>query len=226
MLKLNFELPANLINNKKGTFLFGGRLRSKKKERNNTFFSYEPINATEDLYGDITMLPLADETANDFYPGSKFKAGQFITPAFLGGINFKDAASYEETDEPSEYLAGNYKAKETITAGYISLKQEITSKLSANIGVRIEHTQINYTGNIIEEEETLKGTATLKNNYTDVLPSVNLTYRFNSNLVLKGPGQTLLHVHAIMILYPILTSNLNDQELSARQSSTFSCSFL
>lgn len=213
--KLKFELPVTLIQNRKGQLYFGGRLRSKTKERNNTFYSYEPIGANEDNYANISLLPLKDRTSSSFYPGSKFVAGQFVDPRFLGGLNLRDGALFEETDEPAEYLAGNYRAKETITAGYVGLKQELTEKLSVNLGVRIEHTSIDYTGNIVEDEEDLKGTATLKNNYTDVLPSINLKYRITNNLLLKAAWTNSLARPKYYDLVPYFNINPNDLEMSA-----------
>lgn len=212
--KLNFALPVSIISGQNGILKFGGRLRTKIKERNNNFFSYEPIGDNEANFDNITAVPLVDKTG-DFYPGSKYVAGQFIDPKFLGGLNFKNGAAFEETDEPAEYLAGNYKAKENITAGYIALKQNFTDKFSANIGVRVEHTSIDYTGNIVEDEEDLKGEATLKNNYTDVLPNINLKYNVTSSFVLKAAWTNSIARPRYYDLVPYFNINPNDLELTA-----------
>lgn len=213
--KLNFELPATLVNGQAGWLKFGARIRSKKKVRKNTFFSYEPDGANAGLYSNISLLPLIDKTSSSFYPGSQFAAGQFVDPAFLGSLNFKDAALFEESDEPSEYLAGNYSAKETITAGYIALKQDFTDRFSANFGMRVERTSINYTGNIVEDEDELKGTASLKNNYMDVMPNINLKYKFGSNFILKAAWTNSIARPRYYDLVPYFNVNPNDEELSA-----------
>jgi len=161
------------------------------------------------------LLPLSDKTNSHFSQGSQFAAGQFVDAKFLGGLNLKDPSLFEETDEPAEYLAGNYKAKETISAGYIGLRQNVTEQLSFNAGVRVEHTSINYTGNIVEDEEDLKGTATLKNKYTDVLPSVNLKYKLNNNAVLKAAFTKSIARPKYYDLVPYFNINPNDLELSA-----------
>ncbi|KIC94618.1 TonB-dependent receptor [Flavihumibacter solisilvae] len=209
--KLNFELPLSIINNRKGAFRFGGRLRSKKKVRDNTFFSYEPVNG----FGDITQVPLVNKTSSDFYPGSKYVAGDFIFAKYLGGLDFKNSSLFEETDEPAEYLAGNYNAKETITAGYAELKQDFTDRFSARVGLRVERTDINYTGNIVEDEEDLKGTADLKNNYTDVLPSINLRYKLADNFVIKAAWTNSLARPKYYDLVPYFNINPNDLVLGA-----------
>lgn len=209
--KVTFEIPATLINNQNGALKFGGRLRTKKKVRDNTFFSYEPL--TE--FDNITSVPLINKTASDFYPGSQFMAGQFIDPDYLGNLHLKNGDLFEETDEPSEYLAGNYQATEKISAGFIELKQDITNKLAARIGVRVEHTDVNYTGNIVEDEEDLKGKATLKNNYTDVLPSINLRYAVTGSFIIKAAWTNALARPKYYDLVPYFNINPNDFEMAS-----------
>ncbi len=213
--KLKFDIPLSVIPDKNGILYFGGRLRLKTKERNNSFFSYEPLGTSADRYSSIAGLPLIDKTNSNFYPGSKFAAGQFVDPRFLGGLNFKDGSLFEESDEPSEYLAGNYQAKEVIKAGFVGLKQDITQQLNVNAGVRVEHTSINYTGNVVEEEEVLKGTATFKNDYTDVLPSINLRYMVTNDLVLKAAFTKSVARPRYYDLVPYINLNMNDQEMEA-----------
>ncbi|HJU45445.1 MAG TPA: TonB-dependent receptor, partial [Chitinophagaceae bacterium] len=98
---------------------------------------------------------------------------------------------------------------------YAELKQNITSNFSANIGLRIENTAIDYTGNIVEEEEVLKGQATLKNSYTDVLPNINLKYNVNRNLVLKAAWTNSLARPKYYDLVPYFNINPNDLEMGA-----------
>ncbi|MFT3824563.1 MAG: TonB-dependent receptor [Chitinophagaceae bacterium] len=212
--KLGFTLPVSVIPSQKGSLLFGARLRTKKKVRNNTFFAYEPTGDNEDNFDNITMLPLIDRTNSGFYPGGKYVAGQFIDPKFLGTLQLKDASLFEESDERAEYLAGNYSAKEVITAGYIALKQNITEQFTANIGLRVEHTSNNYTGNIVEDEEDLKGTSNLKNGYTDVLPNLNLRYAVTKNFILKGAWTYAIARPRYYDLVPYFNILPGDQEIS------------
>ncbi len=213
--KLNFELPASLVKGQKGSIKFGGRLRSKKKERNNNFFSYAPTAAYAASFANMNLFPLADKTNDQFYAGNKFNAGLFITPGFLGSLNLKDASRFDESDEPAEYLSGNYTAKETITAAYVELKQQLSDKWYANIGARIERTSINYTGNIVEDEDNLKGIAQLKNSYTDFMPNLNLKYKIDNNTVIKGAITRSIARPRYYDLVPFFNINPNDQELSA-----------
>lgn len=209
--KLNVEYPVNLIPNQKGWLKAGARLRNKKKERNNNFFEYDPATS----FGNISLLPLVDKTNSDFYPGSKYVAGQFIDPTYLGRLDFKNPALFEESDAPGEYLAGNYSAKEVVTAGFLMLKQDITEKFSVNLGVRVEHTNINYTGNIVEDEEVFKGKAELKNNYTNVLPNINLKYRFSNYFVMKAAWTNSIARPKYFDLVPYFNVKPGDNELAA-----------
>ncbi|QEC40624.1 TonB-dependent receptor [Pseudobacter ginsenosidimutans] len=209
--KLNLEYPVSIIPQQKGWLKLGGRIRSKTKERNNTFFEYEPV----DFADNISELPLVDKTNSSFYPGSKYKAGQFIDPKYLGGLNFKDPAQFEETDAIAEYLSGNYKAKELITAGFLMLKQDITEKFSVNLGIRVEHTNIDYTGNIIEDEDVFKGQAPEKNSYTDVLPNINLKYRFSNYFVMKAAWTNTLARPKYFDLVPYFNVKPGDNEIEA-----------
>ncbi|RYY63162.1 MAG: TonB-dependent receptor [Chitinophagaceae bacterium] len=209
--KLNAEIPASLVQGQPGFLKIGARLRSKTKERNNSFFEYEPLNEIDN----IATLPLIDKTSSSFYPGRKYMAGQFIDPKYLGNLNLTNSALYDQSDAPGEYLAGNYSAKETISAGFISLKQDFTEKLSMNIGVRVEHTALDYTGNIVEDDEVFKGTANLKNDYTDVLPNLNLKYKFSNSFVLKAAWTNSLARPKYFDLVPYFNIKPGDNEITA-----------
>jgi len=212
--KLDFSVPVNLFVEKKGTLKFGARLRTKKKVRDNNFFSFSPKTA----FLSIESFPLVNKTNSSFYPGEKFAAGSFITPAYVGGINLDDANAFTKKDEPSEYIASNYSANENIIAGYVELKQPITEKIGAIIGLRTETTYVDYTGNIVEDDATLKGTSTLKNNYTDVLPNLNLKYAFTKTNILRAALTFGIARPKYYDLVPYINLNPNDKELSVGNS--------
>lgn len=68
-----------------------------------------------------------------------------------------------------------YTFKETVSAGYVQAKWELTSKLEALGGVRIEHTNQHYETQLGSEVAAKSGTIY----YDDVLPSVQLKYAIN-----------------------------------------------
>ena len=216
--KINFELPVSAIKGQTGSVKFGARARLKTKKRNNTFFSYEPTGTNADNYDNISLLPLLNKTNADFYPGKRYIGGMFIDPAFLGGLNFKDPSLFDESDEPAEYLAQNFKASEKIYAGYAQWKQNFTDKFSMIAGFRVEHTRINYTGNIVEDEDNLIGTASLKNSYTDFLPSINVRFEPSKDFILRGAVTRGIARPKYYDLVPYFNVNPNDNELSVGNS--------
>lgn len=213
--KLNFELPVSLIKKQGGKLKFGLRTRSKTKVRNNNFFEYSP----ETTIANISVLPLINKTNTGFYPGNKFVAGDFVDAKYLGGIDLKNSSLYEEEDVPAEYLAGNYNASELINAGYVSLNQNFSDKFSANLGIRLEHTSLEYTGNIVEDEDKLAGKATFDNTYLDVLPSINLKYKLTHDFVLKAAWTKSVARPKYYDLVPYFNIMPSDQELSAGNAS-------
>lgn len=211
--KLGFSQP--LSGNGKSILKYGFRLRDKNKVRDNSFFTYAPQGATTANFANISLLKLKNQGVENFYAGSKYLIGDFVDPTFLGGLNFKDAASYKGADAPAEYLAGNYNAEETISAGYLQLNQEFSDKLKMIAGVRLENTSLNYTGNIVEEEKTLKGQASFKNSYLNFLPSLNFRYAASENMIWRAALTTGMARPKYYDLVPYFNVLLSDLELSA-----------
>ncbi|WP_026905177.1 TonB-dependent receptor [Pedobacter glucosidilyticus] len=207
--RANFRLPFSLIDGQKGRFKFGARLRIKEKERANIFTAYEPINSIRNL----ATLPTV--TFNDaFVQGPQFAPGTFVNARYLGILNLGDANLFEAEEEPAEFLALNYNAKESITAAYIRYDQDINDKLSFIAGLRLESTNINYTGNIVEDEEDLQGERNLKNDYLNILPSLTLKYDIKDNLIVRAAYTTSLARPNYYDLVPYFNSLPSDEELS------------
>jgi len=212
-VKLGFSQPIS--SNGKSILKYGVRLREKTKIRANNFFEYTPIGTMAANFANISLLNLKNQDVANYYAGDKYKIGDFVDPRYLGSLNFNDRASFEEADAPAEYLAGDYKAKETITAGYLQLNQEFSDKLTMVAGIRLENTSLNYTGNIVEDEETLKGQASLKNSYLNVLPSVNFRYAASDNMIWRAAVTTGIARPKYYDLVPYFNVLPSDLELSA-----------
>ena len=212
-VKLGFSQPIS--SNNKSILKYGLRLREKTKVRTNNFFEYSPTETTEANFANISLLGLKSQDVANYYAGDKYKIGDFVDPRYLGGLNFKDASLFEEADAPAEYLAGNYKAKESITAGYLQLNQEFSDKLTMVAGVRLENTSLNYTGNVVEDEETFKGQVNLKNSYLNLLPSVNFRYAASENMIWRAAVTTGIARPKYFDLVPYFNVLPSDLELSA-----------
>ncbi len=204
--RLDFTLPYA-----KNSFLkFGGRFRSKDKSRANNFFEYEPTSGFENL-GSVTNSSQSDP---GYLAGKKYQAGNFATPAFLGNLQLKNGALFEEVDVPEEYAAANYSAKENIYAGYVMSSHSFSDKFSAVGGLRFEATNIDYTGNVYDvDNETVKSD-TRNNSYSNFMPGVHLRYTPGKYTVLRAAWTNTLARPNYYDLVPYALFSPQDQELS------------
>ena len=177
----NFKLPTKLMGDQ-GVLKFGGRLKIKNKERSNNFFEYESLSNTFD---DLTSLPLSNQTDADFLAGNQYAAGQYVSPEFLGNLDLNNTALFDVSDVPSEYARANYEVKENVFATYVMTDQKLSDKLNVLVGVRLEATKTEATGNEIEGEENILGTITREKKYINVLPGVHLKYNATDNTMLR-----------------------------------------
>ncbi len=210
-MKLNLRFPFSVIGGQKGRFRSGVRVRIKDKERNNNFFEYDPLSPV----GNLSTLPGVTWDGQHFQPGSQYVPGAFVSKDYLGGLDLKNPAVFEEKEEPSEYLAVNYHARETITAGYIRWDQDFSAKLSMIAGVRLENTHTDYTGNVVQEEEELAGERSIKNSYLNVLPGLTFRYKASNDLVLRAAVTTSIARPNYYDLAPYVSSVADDEQLNA-----------
>jgi TonB-dependent receptor len=211
-VKVNFRVPFSVIDGQKGRIRFGGRLRLKTKERLNAFKEYSPLTGNMDNLGQVALSQFDGRNWN---PSSKYVPGDFVSRSYLGGLDFHNTSLFEGEDVPDEYLAVNYKAKETITAAYLRWDQHFTDKFSMIAGLRLEHTAINYTGNLIQDEEELAGQRTVKNSYLNVLPGVTLRYNVNRDFILRAAATTSIARPNYYALSPFVNTIQDDEEVSA-----------
>ena len=182
--KLNFEIPL-AQGDFKNALKFGGKYKSKSKERDNDWFEIKLTDSYEDQFLTDAFNNTKDWSKDDFMPGDKYDVGSFVTREFLGGLNFENASRFEKEADYSEY-AGNFEASEKVTAGYIMLDQKLGKKLSGIVGLRIEHTATENEGfSWDDDEEVLTPTPKEENNYTNVLPNLHLRYNLDENSVLR-----------------------------------------
>lgn len=179
-VKLNFLLPVTLSGNE-GSIKFGGRYRSKTKERENTFNEFSAITSDYDL---LSQVENNDYTDPDYLAGSQYQSGIFATPEFLGNLDLYNTSLFENEDAPSEYLPVNYTATEQVTAAYAMWTQDLGDKLQMLAGARLEITDIDYIGNVTEEGENATPIEA-SNNYSNFMPGVHFKYNFTNNANLR-----------------------------------------
>lgn len=209
--KANVRFPLSVIQNQKGRFRTGVRLRVKEKSRDNIFYEYKPL---ED-FGSLADMSTVYYDGKNFNPGAQYVPGTFIPNSYLGGLDLTNGGLYEQEAKPDEYLTANYLAKERIFAGYIRWDQDFNEKLSMIVGARVEHTRINYTGNYVMDEEELLGEVNNKNTYTNVLPSVSLKYKADASTVLRAAFTTALARPNYYALAPYVSVIGEDREVAA-----------
>uniref|UniRef100_UPI00404A588C TonB-dependent receptor n=1 Tax=Fulvivirga sp. TaxID=1931237 RepID=UPI00404A588C len=209
---LNGKLDFQYQYSESGIFKFGGRFRSKDKNRENNFFEYSPLD--DNLITTLSSVPNSDQSNPDFLAGSQYQAGFFATPEYLGGLDLSNPAIFEKEDVLDEYLPGNYEAKENIYAGYVMADHQFTQKFSAIVGVRYEFTDIEYTGNILDLDEETFTKETRSSNYANFLPGVHLKYDINPEFILRMAWTNTIARPNYFDLVPYAEFSPGDQELA------------
>ena len=161
----------------------GGRAKIKHKERDNSFFFYEPIDGA--AFDELGLVPYKDYSDPDYLAGSQYAVGQFATPEFLGGLDLTNTARFEAEDGLEEYISENYEADETVYAGYAMVNHRLSPQLSVLGGVRIEATSLDYIGNVfdVDNAEVTQDAGT--NSYLNVLPGLHLRYAAGPNTIVR-----------------------------------------
>ncbi|MCP1996856.1 TonB-dependent receptor [Flavobacterium sp. HSC-61S13] len=208
--KVNIRFPFSVIDGQKGRLRTGLRIRLKDKERDNDFYSYTPINKIT-----LADVPTTYYDGKGFNPGSQYIAGQFASASYLGGLDLNNTALYKGEQDPAEFLAVNYKAKENIYAAYIRWDQDLSNELSMIVGARIENTHIDYTGNRVLDEEELEGEINTTNSYTNILPSISFKYDVTKDFILRTAFTTALARPNYYALAPYVNNIASDSQIQA-----------
>lgn len=96
-------------------------------------------------------------------------------------------ASFEVNDDDSfiESMSGAYDVQEDIYAGYVQAKYK-TDRMTLIGGVRVERTEDDLAGNLVDEDAVTATPLQYSNDYTDVLPSVAFKYDLTDDVVLRA----------------------------------------
>lgn len=213
---LNFKLPLTkgFYSNK---LSFGAKMVSKSKDKDLEFYDYEPTAAHESAFNESSFSNTAEQNRNGYMPGEKYKAGTFIKKEYLGELDLNNSSLFDKAENLEE-LAGEYKARETVTAGYFRFDQNFGKKLSAMVGLRIENTHLKYNGRKLtlsdEEDPQLTVTPDVKDNYLNVLPAILLKYDINDDFKIRGSFTETLSRPKYSALIPNVNINRKDNELT------------
>lgn len=205
--KINARLPLSVIQDQKGRLRFGVRARLKSKERDNVFHEYTPL---ED-FANLTSMPTSLFNKG-MTQGDRYVPGMFVSANFLGSLDLKNKSLFEGEAKPEEYLANNYKSNERVLAAYLRWDQNLANNLLLILGLRGEHTYIDYTGNYILDEDFDNFRRIEKDNtYFNILPSVTLKYDVTKDVILRAAFTTALarpNYYALVPYSSVSTENI------------------
>ena len=131
---------------------FGGVIRDKTRDN---------------LYNSYSLTPVLSSTG----------ANQLFTTINNAVFTFKGAGA----SLPDINNVNNYTFNETITAGYAQGKLQLSDKLEALGGVRVEHTHQHYETMLDSSAPYISGSIW----YTDVLPSLQFKYQLTNSQLLR-----------------------------------------
>ena len=212
---MNFKLPLA-----KGFYSnqlrFGAKVVDKSKNKDLEFYDYEPID--EKAFNSNSFSNTSEQNRNGYIPGEKYKAGTFISKEYVGGLALNNNSLFNKTENLEE-LAGEYKARETVTAGYLRFDQNFGKKLSAMVGLRLENTHLKYNGRKLTlnndgDPESLTVTPDVKDSYLNILPSVLLKYNVSEDFKIRGSFTETLSRPKYSALIPNVNINNKDNELT------------
>lgn len=195
---------------------FGAKVVDKSKDKDLEFYDYEPVD--EKAFNSNSFSNTNEQNRNGYMPGEKYKAGTFISKEYVGGLDLNNSSLFNKTENLEE-LAGEYKARETVTAGYLRFDQNFGKKLSAMVGLRLENTHLKYNGRKLTlnddgDPESLTVTPDVKDSYLNILPSVLLKYNVNEDFKIRGSFTETLSRPKYSALIPNVNINNKDSELT------------
>lgn len=212
---MNFKLPLvkGFYSNQ---LRFGAKVVDKSKDKDLEFYDYEPVD--EKAFNSNSFSNTSEQNRNGYMPGEKYKAGTFISKEYVGGLDLNNSSLFNKTENPEE-LAGEYKARETVTAGYLRFDQNFGKKLSAMVGLRLENTHLKYNGRKLTlnddgDPESLTVTPDVKDSYLNILPSVLLKYNVSEDFKIRGSFTETLSRPKYSALIPNVNINNKDTELT------------
>ena len=212
---MNFKLPLvkGFYSNQ---LRFGAKVVDKSKDKDLEFYDYEPVD--EKAFNSNSFSNTSEQNRNGYMPGEKYKAGTFISKEYVGGLDLNNSRMFNKIENPEE-LAGEYKARETVTAGYLRFDQNFGKKLSAMVGLRLENTHLKYNGRKLTlnddgDPESLTVTPDVKDSYLNVLPSVLLKYNVSEDFKIRGSFTETLSRPKYSALIPNVNINNKDNELT------------
>jgi TonB-dependent receptor len=181
----NVRTPLAFSENRASFLKFGGKIRSKRKERTFEIGEAGPEG--------VVLFPQLQDTGFDnsrfleYQPAGYEPFPGINADASRAMFNALPAGAYEVNPEGD---ASAYDATERVYAGYAMAEWYLGSNMTLVPGVRVESTTVNYTGNEVlynvngdyESTSPVSGSDT----YTFVLPGAHLRYALSDQTNLRA----------------------------------------
>ena len=165
----------SMIGNTPVTWKAGLKVRDREKLRNEDFLFFEPD------------LNLSEFARNSFIDNWRLANPQPTWPdpgltRSLRSFNDPTDPDYDAEGSFFDSNIADYTIDEQILAGYFMGTFEF-DQLTLVAGVRVEQTDVDLEGRLVQEDDLTATTTTFSNDYTNVLPSLNAKYEFNDKLI-------------------------------------------
>ena len=169
---------------------FGLKFVNKTKKKEIDYYEYTPLQ--KKAFNADAFSNLVDENTSRYMPSAKYQPGVFVDKQFLGSLYLDEPTEFEKAQVAKE-LAGNYKARESVTSGYARIDTKLSSNLDFMGGLRAEYTSLRYTGRIYDDEtNTVSPTEPSTSGYVNFLPSLILKWEPKKDMILRlGYNQSL-----------------------------------
>lgn len=120
-----------------------------------------------------------------------------------------------EKEQVQEELAGNFEARETVSSGYVRFDQKITDRVELMSGLRIENTNLAYTGRTYDADEDITSkTERRHNSYINFLPSLLMKWNVNEDFKVRGSFTQTLSRPKYSALVPSVNIKRSDNEIT------------
>ena len=208
-LKASLDFKTRLSDRSK--LKFGFKFVNKTKDKEIDYYEYTPVDKKG--FNKDALAHSVNESTDRFMPSSRYQTGSFISKQFLGSLNLDDASLFEKA-QVAEELAGNYNARENVTAGYIRLDSRITDNLNFTGGLRVENTALRYTGRIYDDESgTVSKTDPESSSYINFLPSMIFKWDVNKDFMIRAGYNQSISRPKYSALVPGMNIKRGDNEI-------------
>ena len=184
----------------------------KTKDKEVDFYEYSPLD--EDAFMTNSLANTVDQTNKNFMPNNKYQAGIYASKEYTGSLDLNNASLFEK-EQVQEELAGNFNARETVTSGYLRFDQKLTKDVELMTPLRIENTNLAYTGRTYDADEDLTSkTDRQRNSYINFLPSLLVKWNVNDDFKVRGSFTQTLSRPKYSALVPSVNIKRSDNEIT------------